>query len=234
MKCVILAGGFGTRLAEETKTKPKPLVKIGTKPIIWHIIKIYNFYGIKDFIICLGYKGNLLKKELNTLNLKKQWNIKYVNTGLSTMTGGRIKKIKKFIGKDKNFYLSYGDGLSDIKINKLTKFHFKHNKIATLSAVKYNNPKGILIIKKNSTIKTIKEKPLEYINGGFFVLSRKIFKFLKNDQSVFEKDCLPKLAKLKQLKAFKHNGFWACMDTLREKKQLNKIWLSRKKSWKVW
>lgn len=234
MKVVILAGGYGTRLAEETKIKPKPLVKIAGKPIIWHIIKIYNYFGIKDFIICLGYKGNLLKQELNKLNSKNIWNIKYVQTGLKTMTGGRIKRIKNYINKDKFFCLSYGDGLSDVNIDKLVKFHIKKKKIATLTAVKYKNPKGILSINNFSNIVNIKEKPMEYINGGFFVLSREIFKFLKNDQTIFEKDCLPKLANKRQLMAYKHNGFWGCMDTSREKKDLNKLWYSKKKTWKVW
>ena len=142
MKTVILAGGYGTRLAEETKIKPKPLVKIGNKPIIWHIIKIYSFYGIKDFIICLGYKGHLIKKELNKLNQKNEWKIRYVNTGLKTMTGGRVKKIEKYLNNEKNFCLSYGDGLSDVNIKKLIKFHIKNKKTATLTAVKYKNPKG--------------------------------------------------------------------------------------------
>lgn len=234
MKAVILAGGYGTRLAEETKIKPKPLVKIGNKPIIWHIIKIYYHYGVKDFIICLGYKGHLLKKELNKLNHKKKWNIEYVETGLKTMTGGRVKRIKKYIGNDQNFYLSYGDGLSDVNINKLTKFHSDKKKIATLTAVKYKNPKGVLIIDSKSKIKLIKEKPIEYINGGFFVLSKKIFSYLNNDKNIFEKNCLPKLAKIKQLQAFKHNGFWGCMDTMREKKELNKIYKSKEKAWKIW
>ena len=234
MKAVILAGGYGTRLAEETKIKPKPLVKIGNKPIIWHIIKIYYHYGVKDFIICLGYKGHLLKKELNKLNRKKKWNIEYVETGLKTMTGGRVKRIKKYIGNDQNFYLSYGDGLSDVNINKLTKFHLDKKKIATLTAVKYKNPKGVLIIDSKSKIKLIKEKPIEYINGGFFVLSKKIFSYLKNDKNIFEKNCLPKLARIKQLQAFKHNGFWGCMDTMREKKELNKIYKSKEKAWKIW
>ena len=234
MKLVILAGGFGTRLAEETKAKPKPLVKIGSKPIIWHILKIYSHYGINDFIICLGYKGNLLIKELNALSKKENWNIKYVKTGLQTMTGGRIKKIKKFINKDENFCLSYGDGLSDVNIQKLINFHLKNKKIATLTAVKYKNPKGVLIFDNQFRIKRIKEKPLEYINGGFFVLSKKIFKFLKNSKTIFEKDCLPKLANKKELIAFKHHGFWGCMDTLREKKELNKIYNSKEKAWKVW
>ena len=235
MKCIILAGGYGTRLAEETKLRPKPLVKIGTKPIIWHLMKIYSHFGIKDFIICLGYKGELLKKEVNYLNSDKNWNIKYINTGLNTMTGGRIKRIKKYLGKDDNiFCLSYGDGLSDVDINKIIKFHKKNGKIVTLTAVKYKNPKGILKIKSNLKISAIKEKPIEYINGGFFVVSKNVFKFLKNDQTIFEKDCLPQLVKKKQLMAYKHHGFWGCMDTMREKNELNKIWKSKVRAWKVW
>lgn len=234
MKCVILAGGYGTRLAEETKIKPKPLVKIGNYPIIWHLMKIYSFYGIKDFIICLGYKGYLLKKDLNKINLKEKWNIKYVNTGLKTMTGGRIKRIKKYLKNESIFCLSYGDGLSNIDINKLINFHKRNNKIATLSAVTYKNPKGILKLNLGSKVTAIKEKPIEFINGGFFVLSKNIFKYLKNDKTVFEKDCLPKLSKKNQLMAYKHKGFWACMDTIREKNELNKIWKNKQKAWKVW
>ena len=235
MKCIILAGGYGTRLAEETKLKPKPLVKIGSKPIIWHLMKIYSHFGIKDFIICLGYKGELLRKEVNYLNRDKKWNIKYLNTGLNTMTGGRLKRVQKYLGKkDSIFCLSYGDGLSNVNINKLIKFHKKNNKIVTLTAVKYKNPKGVLDIKTNLKISAIKEKPIEYINGGFFVVSKNVFKFLKNDQTIFEKDCLPKLVKKKQLMAYKHNGFWACMDTMREKQELNKIWKSKDRAWKVW
>ena len=234
MKCIILAGGYGTRLAEETKLKPKPLVKIGSKPIIWHLMKIYSHFGIKDFIICLGYKGELLRKEVNYLNRDKKWNIEYLNTGLNTMTGGRLKRVQKYLGKkDSIFCLSYGDGLSNVNINKLIKFHKKNNKIVTLTAVKYKNPKGVLDIKTNLKISAIKEKPIEYINGGFFVVSKNVFKFLKNDQTIFEKDCLPKLVK-KQLMAYKHNGFWACMDTMREKQELNKIWKSKDRAWKVW
>ncbi len=234
MKAVILAGGYGTRLAEETKIKPKPLVKIGNKPIIWHIIKIYSHFGIKNFVICLGYKGSLIKKELNKLNKRNQWNIEYVETGLNTMTGGRVKKIENYVKKENNFCLSYGDGLSDVNIKKLIRFHLSNNKIATLTAVKYKNPKGILIIDKKSKIKNIKEKPIEFINGGFFVLSNKIFKYLNGSKNIFEKNCLPKLAMKNQLLAFKHNGFWGCMDTMREKKELNKIWKSKTKAWKVW
>ena len=234
MKLVILAGGYGTRLSEETKIKPKPLVKIGNRPIIWHIMKFYSYYGINDFIICLGYKGHILIKELKKFISKESWNIRFVQTGLKTMTGGRIKKIKKFVSDEENFCLSYGDGLSDVNIKRLINFHKKNKKLATLTAVRYKNPKGVLIFSNNSKVKKIKEKPIEYINGGFFVLSKKIFKFLKDSKTVFERDCLPKLTKQKELIAFKHNGFWACMDTLREKKELNKIFKSKEKAWKVW
>ena len=212
MKLVILAGGYGTRISEETKIKPKPLIKIGDKPIIWHLMKIYSTFGINDFIVCLGYKGYLIKEELDKYMRHENWKIRFVNTGLHTMTGGRVKRIQKYINKDKHFCLSYGDGLSNVNIKKLIKFHLDKNKIATLTAVKYKNPKGILSINKISNVKNIKEKPIEYINGGFFVLSNKIFKYLKDDKSIFEQDCLPVLSKSKQLMAFKHNGFWACMD----------------------
>ena len=234
MKLVILAGGYGTRLAEETVLKPKPLVKIGNKPIIWHIMKIYSFFGINDFIICLGYKGHILKKELSKYKKNEKWNVEFVNTGLNTMTGGRLKRVKKFLKNDKNFCLTYGDGLCDVNIKKLINFHIKKNKITTVTAVQQKNRYGVLIIDKTSKIQLIKEKPAEYINGGFFVLSNKIFKYLKNYKTIFEKDCLPKLLKNKQLMAYKHNGFWACMDTMREKKELNKIWKSKQKAWKIW
>jgi glucose-1-phosphate cytidylyltransferase len=232
MKLIILAGGYGTRLTEETKIKPKPLVKIGSKPIIWHLMKIYSYYGINDFIICLGYKGDLLKKELN--KIKENWNITYVNTGLKTMTGGRIKRIQKYLKDDKYFCLSYGDGLCDVNLKKLINFHIKNKKTVTLTAVRYKNPKGVLNINNNRKVTAIKEKPVEYINGGFFVLSKNVFKYLKNDKSIFERDCLPKLTKINQLMAYKHHGFWGCMDTLREKIELNKIWKSKEKAWKVW
>ena len=232
MKLVILAGGYGTRLTEETKIKPKPLVKIGSKPIIWHIMKIYSYFGINDFIVCLGYKGDLLKKELN--KIRENWNITYVNTGLKTMTGGRIKRIKKYLKNDKYFCLSYGDGLCDVNLKKLINFHIKNKKTVTLTAVRYKNPKGVLNINKSLGVTAIKEKPTEYINGGFFVLTNNVFKYLKDDKSIFEQDCLPKLTKTNQLLAFKHHGFWGCMDTLREKIELNKIWKSKQRAWKVW
>jgi glucose-1-phosphate cytidylyltransferase len=234
MKLVILAGGYGTRLSEETKTKPKPLIKIGDKPIIWHLMKIYSSFGINEFIICLGYKGSMIKDELKVYIKKENWVINFIDTGLHTMTGGRVKRVEKYLAKEENFCLSYGDGLSNINIKKLIQFHTNAGKIATLTAVKYKNPKGVLSINKNSKVNKIKEKPLEYINGGFFVLSKNIFKYLKNDQTVFEKDCLPLLAKKNQLVAFKHNDFWACMDTLREKKELNTFWKTKNCKWKIW
>ena len=234
MKLVILAGGYGTRLSEETKIRPKPLVKIGEEPIIWHLMKIYSFFGINEFIICLGYKGYMIKKELKKYTKKENWIISFIETGLHTMTGGRIKRVEKYLNNEKNFCLSYGDGLSNVNIEKLIKFHINSNKIATLTAVKYRNPKGVLSINKNMMINNIKEKPVEYINGGFFVLSKNIFKYLKNDKTIFEKDCLPFLAKKNQLISFKHNDFWACMDTLREKKELNFLWKQKKCKWKVW
>ncbi|MDC3355089.1 sugar phosphate nucleotidyltransferase [Candidatus Pelagibacter sp.] len=234
MKLVILAGGYGTRISEETKLKPKPLIKIGNKPIIWHLMKIYSTFGIKEFIICVGYKGYMIREQLAKYQINENWKIKFVNTGLHTMTGGRVKRIQKYLDKDNNFCLSYGDGLSNVNIKKLITFHLNRNKIATLTAVKYKNPKGILSINKILNVSSIKEKPIEYINGGFFVLSTKIFKYLKNDRTIFEKDCLPTLSKNNQLLAFKHDGFWACMDTLREKKELNSLWKNKKCDWKIW
>ena len=234
MKLVILAGGYGTRLAEETKTIPKPLIKIGNKPIIWHIMKIYSHFGINNFIICLGYKGKLLKDKLNHASKKENWKIKYINTGLKTMTGGRIKRIQKYFLKNEIFCLTYGDGLCDVNIKKLINFHKKKNKIATLTAVKYRNPKGVLSFTDSFKIQKMKEKPVEYINGGFYVLSNKIFKYLKDDKSIFERECLTKLSKKNELIGFKHRGFWACMDTMREKIALNKVWKSSDRAWKVW
>jgi len=234
MKLVILAGGFGTRISEETKVKPKPMVNIGNKPIIWHLMKIYSHYGIKHFIICLGYKGSILKEKISKYKKAENWKIDFVDTGENTMTGGRIKRIQSYLKGDENFCLSYGDGLCNVNIDKLIKFHKLKNKIATLTAVRQNNRFGVLSIRNDNIVSIIKEKPVEFINGGFFILSNKIFSYIKSDKTVFERDCLPLLSKRKQLMAFKHSGFWGCMDTLRDKKELNKIWRSKNKSWKVW
>lgn len=234
MKLVILAGGFGTRISEETKKKPKPLIKIGNYPIIWHLMKIYSFHGIKEFIICQGYKGYMIKNELKKFIKKENWKINFVNTGLRTMTGGRILKIKKYLKNHQNFCLSYGDGLSDVNIKKLIKFHINNNKIATVTAIRYQSRFGVLSINNNNIVKKIKEKPTDYINGGFFVLSKKIFKFINSSKNIFEQDCLPKLVSLNQLASFKHNNFWACMDTARDKKILNKEWASKNCRWRIW
>ena len=232
MKVVILAGGYGTRLAEETKIKPKPLVRIGDKPIIWHIMKIYSYFGINDFIICLGYKGHLLKNELN--KIKGNWKIVYVNTGLKTMTGGRIRRIKKYLKNDNYFCLSYGDGLSDVNIKKLINFHIKHKKTVTLTAVRYKNPKGVLNISKNRKVTAIKEKPMEYINGGFFVLSKKVINYIKDDTTIWEKEPLENLAKDGQLASYFHEGFWHPMDTMRDKRELEQLWKQDTAPWKRW
>ena len=234
LKLVSLACGRGTRLAELTGVTPKPMIKIGSKPIIWHIMKIYSQYGINRFIICLGYKGELIKRELSKYIKIEKWEIDFVFTGLNTLTGGRIKRIKDYVKNDEYFFLSYGDGLSDVNIKSLVKFHLKNNKSATLTAVRYKNPKGILMINNKSEISLIKEKPMEYINGGFFVLTNKIFRYLKDDNSIFERDCLTKLSKNNELLAYKHKGFWACMDTMREKIEINNFWNKKKAPWKIW
>ena len=218
MKTVILAGGKGLRIYEETKYKPKPMIKVGGIPLIEHIINIYKSYGFNDFIICGGYKYKIIKKYFNKSKFK---NIKVVNTGLNTETGGRLFKIKKYLNKEENFFLTYGDGLSDINLKKLLKFHIKMNKIATVTAVKKNSSFGILkLSKKNSLVQNFIEKPKrQLINGGFFVFSNKIFKYIKNNKSI-EFYYLPKLSKIRNFVAFSHNGFWQCLDNLKDKKIL--------------
>ena len=234
MKLVLLAGGFGTRFSEETKKKPKPLIRIGPKPIIWHIMKIYSAHGIKDFIICLGYKGEMIKNTIKKEAKIQNWNIKFVKTGLKTMTGGRIKRIKNFIGKDKFFFMSYGDGLCNVNIKKLISFHLRKKKIATITAIRQPSRFGILKINKSNIVTECREKPLNYINGGFFVLSKAIFSYIKNDNTIFEKDCLTKLSNNRQLASYKHHGFWSCMDTLKEKIHITKLWNQKNCPWKIW
>lgn len=234
MKIIILAGGYGTRISEETKNKPKPLIKIGNKPIIWHIMKIYSHYGFNKFLICQGYKGYMFKKKLSIYEKKENWQIDFINTGIKTMTGGRIKRLEKLLVKDDNFCLTYGDGLCDVNIKKLINYHKKNKKIATVTAVKEPNRFGVLNIDNNNIVKKIVEKPMSYINGGFFVFSNKIFNYLKNDMSILEEDCLPKLSKMKQLISYKHDGFWSNMDNLRDKKKLEKIWKNHDCPWRLW
>ena len=224
LSVVILAGGKGTRLAEETLTKPKPMVNIGKKPIISHVIDIYNNYGSKKFYIAGGYKYEIIKDFFKKKN-KKNLNVNVVNTGKNTQTGGRIYKLKKFLQKD-TFFLTYGDGLSDIDIKKLLKFHLKNKKEITMTVVQPPPRWGFVKI-KNNLVKEFKEKDLNqhnWINGGFMVINPIIFKnYSFNDKTIFESDILPKVVKNKQLAAFKHYGFWQCMDTLRDKIMLNKL-----------
>jgi glucose-1-phosphate cytidylyltransferase len=242
MKAVILAGGYGTRLYEETKNIPKPMVKIGSKPILWHIMKIYSYYGVNEFIICCGYKKNIIKKYFEDWQTKKKnkkkenWKIRLIDTGKNTLTGGRLKRIEKFILKEKFFFFTYGDGVSNINIKKLINFHLKHKKLATVTAVKPPGRYGVLSI-NNSFVKNFSEKKKGgdgYINGGFFILSPKVIKYIKNDKTVWEKDPMFLLAKKKQLMAFKHHGFWQSMDTYRDKLQLENIWRTKNAQWKIW
>jgi len=242
MKAVILAGGYGTRLYEETKNIPKPMVKIGSKPILWHIMKIYSYYGVNEFIICCGYKKNIIKKYFEDWQTKKKnkkkenWKIRLIDTGKNTLTGGRLKRIEKFILKEKFFFFTYGDGVSNINIKKLINFHLKHKKLATVTAVKPPGRYGVLSI-NNSFVKNFSEKKKGgdgYINGGFFILSPKVIKYIKNDKTVWEKDPMFLLAKKKQLMAFKHHGFWQSMDTYRDKLQLENIWRTKNAHWKIW
>lgn len=254
MKVVILAGGQGSRISEESLVKPKPLVEIGSKPIIWHIMKIYSYYGLNEFIICCGYKGYLIKEyfanySLHTTDItvdvsnnkitvhKKKtepWKITLVDTGDYSQTGERIKRIKKYVGD--TFCLTYGDGLSSINIKNLIKFHNKNKKLATVLAVKPAGRFGSIKI-KNNLVEQFLEKPQgdnSWINGGFFILNKKIFKYIKENNSIWEKGPLENLAKNKQLNAFKFEGFWYAMDTLRDKNYLEDLWNSKKAPWKLW
>ncbi len=258
MKAVILAGGLGTRLNEETKDMPKPMVRIGGKPILLHIMNLYSVYGINDFIICCGYKGYVIKEYFNNYflhnsdiemeldggmikhknisnNNNNNWKILFADTGEETMTGGRIKKIKKYIKNDNCFLMTYGDGLSDVNIKKLINYHNKKNKIATLTAV-YPSPRfGVLGI-NNGIVNSFKEKVVRKglrINGGYFVLNKEIFNYIKNDKTIFETEVLTKLVKKNELAAYNHNGFWEPMDTPRDKKYLDELWNSNNAPWRI-
>jgi glucose-1-phosphate cytidylyltransferase len=256
MKAVILAGGFGTRISEETADKPKPMIEIGGKPIIWHIMKLYSHYGINDFIICCGYKGYMIKEyfanyqthmsdmtvDLKTGDMKyynskaEPWNITLVDTGLNTMTGGRIKRVRDVIGNE-TFMLTYGDGVANINIDELLKFHKKFGKIATVTSVQPAGRFGALDIKDNGEVGSFVEKPVGdggWINGGFFVLSSEIFNYIKDDSTVFEKEPLKKLALENELVAYKHRGFWKPMDTLRDKIEIETLWDNNMAPWKIW
>lgn len=256
MQAVILCGGLGSRLSEETENKPKPMVEIAGKPILWHIMKIYSSHGINDFIICLGYKGYIIKEYFNnfllhnhdlTINFKNKstiyhslkekenWKITLVDTGISTLTGGRLKRVSKYINNN-NFCFTYGDGLSDVNIKNLIKFHIKNKKLATVTSVISPARFGVLNI-KNNLVKNFKEKPkssTSLINGGFFVLSKKVINYIKDDTTIWEKEPLENLAKDGELASYLHEGFWHPMDTMRDKRELEKLWKQNKAPWKRW
>jgi glucose-1-phosphate cytidylyltransferase len=234
MKAVILAGGYGTRISEESHLKPKPMIEIGGKPIIWHIMKIYATYGINDFIICCGYKGEIIKKYFESFD-SEPWNVELIDTGLDTMTGGRIKRIQNRI--DETFCLTYGDGVSDVNIRDLISFHNSKKSLATLTAIHPPERFGVLNI-SDEYVTEFHEKhrgESSWINGGFFVFEPKIFDYLLDgDSTILEKKPLETLAQEQNLTAFKHNGFWHPMDTLRDKNYLENLWLNNKANWKIW
>jgi glucose-1-phosphate cytidylyltransferase len=233
MELVIFAGGLGTRLSEETDYVPKPMVKIGKKPILWHIIKYYSVFGFSKFIICGGYKINIIKDYFKNLK-KNTFNIRIINTGKESNTGERLRRVKKYVSK--TFCLTYGDGLSNINLTKLMDFHKKNRSTVTLTAIKPTPHFGKIIFKSNKVVKFLeKDKKKEnWINGGFFVCEKKIFKYMNKKNTIFESDVLRFLANNKELAAYKHKDFWYCMDTLRDKRHLNSLWLSKKAPWKIW
>ena len=233
LKAVILAGGYGTRISEESHLKPKPMIEIGGMPLLWHIMKIYSHYGINEFVICCGYKGDMIKEYFSKFDFPL-WNVQLVDTGLNTMTGGRIKRIQNHI--DDTFCVTYGDGVSDVNINDLILFHKEKKSLATLTAIHPPERFGVLNLSGDYVTEFHEKHAGEssWINGGFFVLEPEIFDYLQDDSTVFEKTPLETLAKEQKLTAFKHNGFWHPMDTQRDKNQLEKLWASGKVPWKIW
>jgi len=257
LKAVILAGGLGTRISEETHLKPKPMIEIGGKPILWHIMKSYSAHGIHDFIVCCGYKGYIIKEyfanyflhmsdvtfdmENNKMEVHQQnaepWRVTLVDTGDETMTGGRLKRVENYIKDEKAFCFTYGDGVSDVNISVLIDFHLKHEKLATVTAVQPPGRYGALNMQDDGSVRGFIEKPKGdggWINGGFFVLSPKCLDFIAGDRISWEVEPLTKIAQEGQLMAFEHTGFWQPMDTLREKNLLEDLWLSGKAPWKAW
>jgi glucose-1-phosphate cytidylyltransferase len=256
MKVVLLAGGLGTRISEETDVRPKPMVEIGGKPILWHIMKIYSHYGFNDFIVCCGYKGHIIKEYFAnffmhhadvTIELKnnkleihqsnaEDWKITLIDTGKDTMTGGRIKRIEKYVN-NQPFMLTYGDGVGNVNIKELLESHKASKKLATVTAVQPSGRFGALGINDKNQVESFFEKPKgdgSWINAGFFVCEPGIFKYIKGDDTIWEKEPLESIAKDGQLQAFKHNGFWKPMDTLKDKQDLNDYWDSGTAEWKIW
>lgn len=255
MKAVILAGGLGTRIAEETSTRPKPMVEIGGKPILWHIMKIYSAHGVNEFVICCGYKGYMIKEYFanyflhmsdvtynmvtNTMQVHEQyaepWKVTLVDTGESTLTGGRLKRVRQYLGSD-DFCFTYGDGVGDVDIKRSIEFHKSHGKLATVTAVQPPGRFGALGLEGN-VVKSFVEKPHGdgmYINGGFFVLNPRAIDLIEGDETIWERKPLESLAANGQIEAFKHDGFWQPMDTLRDKQHLEELWESGKAPWKAW
>ena len=234
MKAVILAGGYGTRISEESHLRPKPMIEIGGKPILWHIMKIYASHGINDFVVCCGYKAEIIREYFESFDSEK-WNIQLVDTGLDTMTGGRIKRIESYL--DDTFCLTYGDGVSDIDISKLIAFHKSKNTVATLTAIHPPERFGVLNISDDFVTEFHEKHSGEssWVNGGFFVFEPSILDYLQGgDPTILERKPLETLAQEKKLSAFKHNGFWYPMDTLRDKKHLEELWKSNSAPWKKW
>ena len=255
MKAVILAGGFGTRISEETQLKPKPLIEIGGMPLLWHIMKTYSHFGIDDFVICCGYKGYVIKEYFANYSLHKSnitfdlennkiqthstevepWHVTLVDTGLNTMTGGRLKKVKKFLN-DETFCFTYGDGLSNVNIKNLIDFHKNQKTVATVTGVRPPGRFGAISILNNKVTK-FQEKPEgdgDWINGGFFVLEPDVFDYIENDETIWEREPLEKLSNENQLSAYLHSDFWQPVDTLRDKNRLEDLWNSTNPPWKVW
>ncbi|MBP2636939.1 MAG: glucose-phosphate cytidylyltransferase [Firmicutes bacterium] len=257
MKTVILAGGFGTRISEESHLKPKPMIEIGGRPILWHIMKIYSQYGFNDFIVCLGYKGYCIKEYFAHYFLHESditfdfrmsnqqyvhnhhaepWKVTLVDTGVNTLTGGRVKRIQNYIGNEA-FMLTYGDGVANVDIGKLVEFHKAHGKLATLTSVQPSGRFGALELAEENDVKGFQEKPQGdggWINGGFFVLKPEIFDYIEGDETIFEHGPMEKLVKNKQLVAYKHSGFWQPMDTMRDKDKLEELWNNDQAPWKLW
>jgi glucose-1-phosphate cytidylyltransferase len=256
MKVILLAGGYGTRLSEETENKPKPLIEIGGKPIIWHIMKGYSNYGFNDFVVCLGYKGTKIKEyfsnfflhqsnvsfDLSNGNMEildsssEPWKVTLIDTGLNTYTGGRVKRIQKYIPEE-TFMLTYCDGVADVNIEELLKFHKSHGKKATLTSVQPDNRFGVIDIETSGLVKTFREKPPgenAWINGGYFVLEPSVFPYIKDDSTIWEREPLEKLVAEKELMVFRHKGYWQCMDTLRDKNLLETEWATGHAKWKTW
>jgi len=258
VKVVILAGGYGTRISEESQFKPKPMIELGGMPILWHIMKLYSYYGFNEFIICAGYKQHVIKEYfadyfLHTSditydftngknemivhhNTSEPWKVTVVDTGLGTMTGGRVRRVKDYIGSEP-FMLTYGDGVCDVDIGKLVEFHRSHGKLATLTTVVQKQQKGVLDIDAAGTVQSFREKQVgdgAAINAGFMVFQPEIFNYLEGDQTILEQEPLERLVAEGQLMSYRHTGFWQCMDTVREKELLEKLWATGQAPWKVW